>query len=74
MEAQYMLCLTRDRDEQVVIDLRAHGLGLVTVTVLKILGDSVRLGITAPLDVPVHRREIYAIIERERLRNRREQP
>jgi carbon storage regulator len=65
-----MLCLTRDRDEQIVIDLRVYGLGLITVTVLKIFGDSVRLGITAPLDVPVHRREIYAIIEQERLRNR----
>jgi carbon storage regulator len=69
-----MLCLTRERDEQVVIDLRVHGLGLITVTVLKILGDSVRLGITAPLDVPVHRREIYNVIEQERLRNRKEQP
>jgi carbon storage regulator len=69
-----MLCLTRERDEQVVIDLRVHGLGLITVTVLKIFGDTVRLGITAPLDVPVHRREIYNVIEQERLRNRKEQP
>jgi carbon storage regulator len=68
-----MLCLSRERDEQIVIDLRVHGLGLITVTVLKIFGDTVRLGITAPLDVPVHRREVYAIIERERLRNREEQ-
>jgi carbon storage regulator len=74
MEAQYMLCLSRKRDEQIVIDLRVHGLGLITVTVLKILGDSVRLGITAPLDVPVHRREIYNVIEQERVRNRKEQP
>lgn len=69
-----MLCLTRERDEQIVIDLRVHGLGLITVTVLKIFGDTVRLGITAPFDVPVHRREIYNVIEEERLRNRKEQP
>jgi carbon storage regulator len=69
-----VLCLTRERDEQIVIDLRVHGLGLITVTVLKVFGDTVRLGITAPLDVPVHRREIYNVIEQERLRNREEQP
>jgi carbon storage regulator len=68
-----MLCLTRKRDEHIVLDLRVHGLGLITVTVLKIFGDTVRLGITAPLDVPVHRREIYNIIEQERLRNQEEQ-
>ena len=31
----------------------------IEVTVLKVQGSIVRLGFTAPLDVPVHRREVY---------------
>jgi carbon storage regulator len=37
----------------------------VTITVVDIRGDKVRLGIDAPRDVPVHRREVYEAIKRE---------
>jgi carbon storage regulator len=36
----------------------------ITITVLDIRGDTVRLGIDAPRNVPVHRLEVYTEIER----------
>ena len=47
-----MLVLSRKVGEQIVIAEN------VTVTVLEIRGGRVRLGIQAPADVPVHRREV----------------
>lgn len=47
-----MLVLTRSRGTEIVID------GRIRVTVLKIGGGQVRLGIAAPADVPVVRREV----------------
>lgn len=49
-----MLVLSRRIGEAVVIDN-----GKVTVTILKIVGDQVRIGITAPSDVSIHREEVY---------------
>lgn len=37
----------------------------VTITVVDIRGDKVRLGIEAPKDIPVHRQEVYEAIKRE---------
>lgn len=51
-----MLVFTRRRDEAIVI-----GDG-IEVRVLRTGRDAVRLGITAPHDVPVHRHEIYAAV------------
>jgi len=48
-----MLVFTRRRDEAIVI-----GDG-IEVRVLRTGKDAVRLGVTAPYDVPVHRREVY---------------
>ena len=47
-----MLVLTRKRDQAIVID------GQITVKVLKVKGNTIRLGIDAPNDVPVRRAEI----------------
>tara|TARA_B100001123_G_C14824495_1_gene833612 strand:+ start:238 stop:414 length:177 start_codon:yes stop_codon:yes gene_type:complete len=37
----------------------------VVITIVDIRGDKVRLGIDAPKDIPVHRREVYEAIQRE---------
>ena len=53
-----MLVLTRKKDESIIIDER------ITVTVIEVRGDRVRLGITAPPEVSVHRTEVYEAILR----------
>jgi len=53
-----MLVLSRKVGESVMI-----GAG-ITVTVVRVDGESVRLGIAAPADIPVHRREVYEEIQR----------
>jgi carbon storage regulator len=52
-----MLVLSRKKNESIIIN--DH----VTVTVVEIRGDKVRLGIDAPKDVTVHRREVYEAIK-----------
>jgi carbon storage regulator len=54
-----MLVLTRQRDESIILGDN------IVVTVIEIRGDKVRLGIEAPREVPVHRREVYEAIQRE---------
>jgi carbon storage regulator len=53
-----MLVLSRQRDESIIIG------DDIVLTVVDIRGDKVRLGITAPKDVPVHRQEVYDAIRR----------
>lgn len=60
-----MLVLSRHRDEQIVI---GSGPDAVTVTVVDIRGDKCRLGIEAPKNVPVHRKEVHEAIQREKKR------
>ena len=52
-----MLVLTRRVNETIVID------NDITITVVRIQGDKVRLGIQAPRIIPVHRQEIYERIQ-----------
>jgi carbon storage regulator len=54
-----MLVLTRRAGESLVID------GGITITVMDVRGDSVRVGIDAPREVRVHRSEILAAVEAE---------
>ena len=53
-----MLVLSRKKNESIVIN------NDITIVVVEIRGDRVRLGIEAPKEVPVHRREIYEAIHR----------
>lgn len=54
-----MLVLSRQRDETIMIG------DDIEITVVDIRGDKVRLGITAPTHVSVHRKEVYDAIQRE---------
>jgi carbon storage regulator len=54
-----MLVLSRQRDQTIMIG------DDIEITVVDIRGDKVRLGINAPLDVSVHRKEVYEAIKRE---------
>ncbi|HYL02729.1 MAG TPA: carbon storage regulator CsrA [Steroidobacteraceae bacterium] len=63
-----MLILTRRVGETVMIG------DDVTITVLGVKGNQVRVGINAPKHVAVHREEIYERIKRERLGDGAEQP
>ena len=60
-----MLVLSRQKNESVVIGGGDSGFPEMVVTVVDIRGDKVRLGIEAPKEVPVHRKEIYDLIQRQ---------
>lgn len=57
-----MLVFTRRRNEAIIV---ADG---IEIRVLRVSKDAVRLGVTAPADVPVHRQEIYDQIREENRR------
>jgi len=52
-----MLVLSRKPSESIIID------GNVTVSVLRVDNENVRIGIEAPLEIPVMRKEIYEAIK-----------
>ena len=56
-----MLVLSRKKNESIVIN------DDITIVVVEIRGDKVRLGVEAPKEVPVHRREVYEAIKRNEL-------
>jgi carbon storage regulator len=56
-----MLVLTRKTNQSIMIGDE------IEVSVLAVSGDKVRVGITAPRDVPVFRKEVYLSIKEERL-------
>lgn len=55
-----MLVLTRKCGEKIVMPQQE-----VVITVLEVRGDRVRLGITAPTDIKVHRQEIWQRLQQE---------
>ena len=55
-----MLVLSRKRDEQIVIADN------IVITVIEIRGEKVRLGIQAPAEIPVHRKEVHEAIQRKK--------
>lgn len=54
-----MLVLTRKKNESIIIG------DSISIMVIEIRGDKVRLGINAPREVPVHRQEVHEAIKRE---------
>jgi len=56
-----MLVLSRKKNESIIIN------DDITIVVVEIRGDKVRLGVEAPKEVPVHRREVFDAIHRNEL-------
>ena len=54
-----MLALTRKKGESLVVNNN------IEVTVLEIRGDQIKIGISAPNNVPVYRKEVYLQIQKE---------
>ena len=54
-----MLVLSRQKDQTIMIGDN------IEITVVDIRGDKIRLGITAPSEIPVHRKEVYEAIQNE---------
>lgn len=55
-----MLVLSRQKDESIIIG------DDVEITIVDVRGDKVRLGINAPKNITVHRKEVYEAIQREK--------
>jgi carbon storage regulator len=53
-----MLALTRKLNEAIIID------GCIEVKVLEVVGDKVKLGISAPKEVSIYREEIYKQVQK----------
>ena len=54
-----MLALTRKKGESLVINNN------VEITVLEVRGEQVKIGISAPKEVPIYRKEVYTQIQEE---------
>ena len=63
-----MLVLSRKKNESIVIN------DDITIVVVEIRGDKVRLGVEAPKEVPVHRREVFDAIHRNEAAGGEEAP
>lgn len=53
-----MLVLSRKKNESIIINNE------ITIVVVEIRGDKVRLGVEAPKEIPVHRQEVHEAIRR----------
>ena len=60
-----MLVLTRKTDQSITLGSPSSEEPPLEITVIEVRGDQVRLGITAPHNVPVHRKEIYMQLQQD---------
>ena len=60
-----MLVLSRTKGQQITIG------GSITVTVLEVRGDKVKLGFAGPAEVPIHRQEVFERLQQESQANTR---
>lgn len=56
-----MLVLSRTLDETIMVG------DSIEITILEVKGDKVKIGVKAPMEIPVHRKEIYLAIKRENI-------
>lgn len=54
-----MLALSRKKNEALVINNN------IEITILEIKGDQVKIGVSAPKEIPVYRKEVYVQIQKE---------
>ena len=54
-----MLALTRKKGESIILN------NDIEISILELLGDQVKVGISAPKEVPVYRKEVYLQIQKE---------
>lgn len=54
-----MLALTRKKGESLIVNNN------IEITVLEIRGDQIKIGISAPKEVPIYRKEVYEQIQKE---------
>jgi len=59
-----MLVLSRKKNESIIIN------DDITIVVVEIRGDKVRLGVEAPKEIPVHRNEVYEAIRRNQVQSK----
>lgn len=54
-----MLALTRKKGESLILNNN------IEITILEIRGDQVKIGVSAPKEVPIYRKEVYLQIQKE---------
>ena len=54
-----MLALTRKKGESIMVNNN------IEISILELRGDQVKIGITAPKEIPVYRKEVYLQIQKE---------
>jgi len=61
-----MLVLSRFEDEQVIIGTEEDIDNNIVITIVDVRGGKVRLGISAPPNIPIHRKEVWLAIQKEK--------